>query len=117
MASVVYHFCLENCLSKILFSNPFPKEHSDCESQKSGFGFDLKNPPRVWILRIHDPFLDLPKQMQNPSLDLDTRLDFPTKHTHRHYKEQIRPINSLQKIKVNVSGTNYLIMVPSFCVR
>ena len=67
------------CLSKILFSNPFPKEHSDCESQKSGFGFDLKNPPRVWILRIHDPFLDLPKQTQNPSLDLENQIGFSHK--------------------------------------
>ena len=25
MSSVVYHFCSENRLSKILFSNPFPK--------------------------------------------------------------------------------------------
>ena len=59
-ASVAYHFCLENRFSKIPFSNPFPKKRSDCESQKSGFGFDPKNPPRVWILWIHDPFLDLP---------------------------------------------------------
>ena len=81
MASVVYHFCLENCLSKILFSNPFPIEHSDCESQKSGFGFDLKNPPRVWILGVHDPFLDLLKQMQNPSLDLENQIGFSHK-TH-----------------------------------
>ena len=73
-------FLFENCLSEILFSNPFPKEHSDCESQKSGFGFDLKNPPRVWILRIHDPFLDLPKQMQNPSLDKN-QIGFSHKNT------------------------------------
>ena len=33
-----------------------------CESQKSGFGFDLKNPPWVWILWIHDPDLDFPKK-------------------------------------------------------
>ena len=77
------------------FSNPFPKEHSDCDSQKSRFGFDLKNPPRVWILWIHDPFLDLPQQTQNPSLDLENQIGFPQKHTHSHYKEQIQPINSL----------------------
>ena len=31
-------------MSKILFSNLFPKKRSDCESQKSGFRFDPKNP-------------------------------------------------------------------------
>ena len=56
--TLVYHFCSENRLSKILFSNPFPEKRSDCESQKSGFEFDAKNPPGVWILWIHDPFLD-----------------------------------------------------------
>ena len=58
----MYHFCSENRLSKILFSNPFPKKRSDCEFQKSGFEFDPKNPPGVWILWIHDPFLDLSKK-------------------------------------------------------
>ena len=41
----MYHFCSENRLSKILFSNPFPQKRSDCESQKSRFRFDPKNPP------------------------------------------------------------------------
>ena len=46
----MYHFCSENRLSKILFSNPFPQKLSDCESQKStpecGFyGFMI----RFWI--------------------------------------------------------------------
>ena len=50
----MYHFCSENRWSKILVSN--------CESQKAGFGFDPKNPPRLWILWIHGPFLDLPKK-------------------------------------------------------
>ena len=59
----MYHFCSENRLSKILFSNPSQKKRSaDCESQKSGFGFDPKNPPRMWILWIHDSFLNLPKK-------------------------------------------------------
>ena len=31
----------------MLFSNPFPKKRSDCESQKSELGFDPKNPLRV----------------------------------------------------------------------
>ena len=38
------------------------KRSADCESQKSGFGFDPKNPPRMWILWIHDSFLNLPKK-------------------------------------------------------
>ena len=67
--TLVYHFCSENRLSKILFSNPFPEKRSDCESQKSGFEFDANNPPGVWILWIHDPFLDLSKKTQNPFLD------------------------------------------------
>ena len=48
----------KNHFSKILFSNPFPIKRSVCESQRSGFGSDPKNPPWVWILWIHDPFLD-----------------------------------------------------------
>ena len=51
-------FFSKNRLSKILFSNPFPKKRTDWEFQKYGFGFDLKNPPecrcygfmiRFWI--------------------------------------------------------------------
>ena len=52
-------FCSENRLSKILFSNPFPK-NSQIVNLKLRIGFDPKNPPRVLILWIHDPFLDLP---------------------------------------------------------
>ena len=64
------------------FSNPFPKKRSDCESQKSGFGFDPKNPPWVWILWIHDPFLDMPQNTQNPFLDSEIRIwIFPKKRT------------------------------------
>ena len=70
--TLVYHFCSENRLSKILFSNPFPEKRSDCESQKSGFEFDANNPPGVWILWIHDPFLDLSKKTQNLFLDSET---------------------------------------------
>ena len=72
-------FFSKNRLSKVPSSNPFPptqKKRSDCESQKSGFGFDPKNPPWVWILWIHDPFLDLPPKnaksvfgFGNPDLD------------------------------------------------
>ena len=82
MITVVYHFCTENRLSKILFSDPSPKKRSGGESQKSGFGFDLKNPPGVWILWIHDPFLDFTKKTQNPFLDSEIRIwIFPKKRT------------------------------------
>ena len=47
---------MEDCLTDLLFSDPFPKKRSDHESQKSVFRFDLKNPLEVWILWIHDPF-------------------------------------------------------------
>ena len=58
------------------------KKRLDCESQKSRCGFDPKNPPRVWILWIHDPFLDLPPKMQNPLLDSEFRIRiFPKKRT------------------------------------
>ena len=64
------------------FSNPFPKKRSDCESQKTGFGFDPKNPPWVWILWTHDPLLDMPKNTQNPDLDSEIRIwIFPKKST------------------------------------
>ena len=39
-----------------------PPKRLNYESRKSGFRFDLKNPPRVWILWIHDPLLDLPEK-------------------------------------------------------
>ena len=77
------------------FSNPFPKKRSDCESQKSGFGFDPKNPP--WVRNFF--FLDMPQNTQNPFLDSEIRiwirksgfgfgnpyLDFPEKtHPYIH---------------------------------
>ena len=72
----------KNRLSKILFSNPFPKKRSDCESQKSGFGFDPKNPLRVWILWIHDPLFDLPPKNAKSGFGFgNPDLDFPQK-TH-----------------------------------
>ena len=49
-------------LDRCTISDPFPKKHSDHESQKSGFRFDLKNPLGVWILWIYDPFLDFSKK-------------------------------------------------------
>ena len=53
----------------------FPEKRSDCDTQKSSFGFDPKNPTEEWILWIHDPFLDFPKKTQHPDLD------FPKKNT------------------------------------
>jgi len=47
---------MEERLTDVLFSDPFPKKRWDHESQKSGFRFDLKNPLGVWILWIRDPF-------------------------------------------------------------
>ena len=50
--------------------------------QNSDLDFNPKNPPRVWILWIHYPFLDLPKQTQNPFLDSEIRIwIFPKKRT------------------------------------
>ena len=52
------------------FFRSFPKKKSsDHESQKSGFKFDLKNPHEVYILWIHDPFLDFSNKMHNPFSD------------------------------------------------
>ena len=78
--TVVSTFVPENRLPKVLFSNPLPKKRSSGESQKSGFRFDLKNLPGVWILWIHDPFLDFKKKTQNPFLDSEIRIwIFPKK--------------------------------------
>ena len=62
------------------FGSFLPKKRSDHESQKSGFRFDLKNPLEVWILWIHDPFLDFSNKTQNPFLDSRIRIwIFPQK--------------------------------------
>ena len=57
-------FVGKTACQKILFQILSQKNRSDCESQKSGFGFDPKNPPWVWILWIDDPFLNLPQKTQ-----------------------------------------------------
>ena len=69
-------------LVKNTFFKSFPKKRSDCECQKSGFGFDPKNPLRVWILWIHDPFLNLPKKTQNPFLNSEIRIWIFPQKTH-----------------------------------
>ena len=71
--------CVPLFFGKPLVKNTFyksfpPKKRSDYESPKSGFGFDPKNPPRVWILWIYDSFLDLPPKTQNPFLDSEIRI-------------------------------------------
>ena len=79
------YFCRKTASQEYFFQilSP-PKKRSGCESQKSRFGFDPKNPPGVWILRIHDPFLDLPQKTQNPFLDSEIRISiFPQKRTHK----------------------------------
>ena len=65
------YICMEDRLSNVLFSDPFPNKRSAHESQKSRFRFDLKNPLEVWIFWIHDhdPFLDFSNKTQNPFSD------------------------------------------------
>ena len=62
---VLYH-CVPFLLGKPGVKNPFPpkkcSDSPDCESQEFQCGFDPKNSLKVWILWIHDPFLDLPKK-------------------------------------------------------
>ena len=52
-----------------MFSGPVPQKRSNKEPLKSGFRFNLKNPLEVWILSIHDPFLDFSNEKQNPFSD------------------------------------------------
>ena len=82
----VSHFCGNTACQKNFFQivskKQQQKKRSGFESQKSRFGFDPKNPPRVWILWIHDPFLDLPPKKEKSSFGLgNPDLDFPKK-TH-----------------------------------
>ena len=73
---------------QILFAShpPPPKNHSEWDFQKSRFGFDSKNPPREWILWIHDPFLDLPKKAKKPFLDSEILILIFLKKTHTKYR-------------------------------
>ena len=76
------YICVEDRLSDVLFSDPFPKKRSDREFQKSGFRFDLKNPLEVWIFWIHDPFLDFSNKTRNLFSDSRIRIwTFPKKRT------------------------------------
>ena len=88
----MYHFCSENRLSKILFSNPLPK-NVQIVNLKLRIGFDPKNPPRVLILWIHDPFLDLPPKNAKSVFGFgNSDLDFPQKkdpYMSRHVTHMI----------------------------
>ena len=81
----VFFFFSKNRLSKILFQILSQKNRSDCESEKSGFGFDPTNPPGVWILWIHDPFLDTGIRIWI----------FPKKRTRSHGNFKIRKLGCL----------------------
>ena len=59
----VSYFCGKTACQKYFFQIVSKKTKTlSCDSQKSRFGVDPKNPPRVWTLWIHDPFLDLPQK-------------------------------------------------------
>ena len=101
-------FFSKNRLSKILFSNPFPKKRSDCESQKSGFVFDPKNPPWVWILWIHDPFLDLPKKNVKSVFGFgNPDWDFP-KSTHPKCRYFYLSVHVVVELSTNIMQGNWV---------
>ena len=102
-----FFFLSKNRLSKILFSNPFPKKRWDCKSQKSGFVFDPKDPPRVWILWIHDPFLDLPpKKPKSVSGFRNPVLDFPKK-THPKCRYFYWSVHVVVELSSNIMRGNW----------
>ena len=74
---------MEDRLTDALFSDPFQNKRSDRESQKPRFRFDLKNPLEVWILWIHDPFLDFSKNKRKIRFWIqESRFEFsPQKRT------------------------------------
>ena len=47
----------------------------------SGFGYDPKNPPPLWIIWINNPFLDFMKETKNRFWIKNPDLDF-SKETH-----------------------------------
>ena len=71
------------------FLDPFPKKHLDHESPKSGFRFNLKNPLEVWILWIHNPFLDFSNKTQNSFSDLRIYFWILPKKMHRKLQERM----------------------------
>ena len=93
-------FFSKNRLSKILFSNPFPKNAQIVNLKNSVFVFDPKNPPWVWILWIHDPFLDLPKKTWNPDWD------FP-KRTHPKCRYFYLSVHVVVELSTNIMRGNW----------
>ena len=66
-------------LATSTFFESFLKEMSGHESQESGFRLDPFNPGRVRIHRIHNTFLDFPKETKNPFLDSESGFGFFSK--------------------------------------
>ena len=76
----VAYFCGKTASQKYFFQILSPKKTLRLWISKSRFGFDPKNPPRVWILWIYDPFLDLTNRnaksvfgFGNPDLDFSQK--------------------------------------------
>ena len=67
-----------------LFSDSQYKNASDHEV--SGFGYDSRNPPLLWIIWIRNPFLDFNKEMKCPFSDHKSGLDF-SKEMHPKFRE------------------------------
>ena len=80
-------FAWKTACQMYFFSDPFPKKTLGFLTRimnltKTGFRFDLKNPLEVWILWIHDPFLDFSNKKKNPFSDSRIRIwIFPKKRT------------------------------------
>ena len=51
---------------------------------------DMKNPLEVWILWIHDPFLDFSNKMQNPFSDSRIQIWIPPPPPHQRKKSTLR---------------------------
>ena len=89
IGSVRRHICTASVLCVPFFfrKTAWQKYFFQILFQKNAQIVNLKNPDldlirRVWILWIHDPFLDLPKKTQNSFLDSEIRIwIFPKKRT------------------------------------
>ena len=120
-ASVMCNFCSENRLSKILFSNPFPKKCSDCESQKSThqsadfmdswsvFGFALqKNAKSVFGFRNPDlgyPLKNAPSKILNWE-----GFHLTTFCLHKWYCWLIKGLLKLHKAKDKTMRKTYIVI-------
>ena len=52
-----------------VFGSVVKKRFGSCIQKVSGFGYDTKNPPPLWIVWINDPFLDFSKETKYPFSD------------------------------------------------